>query len=103
MLRVLLKLALAAAAVAAVWAFVPMGGRTMADRWHRAHSPADFVERAWAEVSAEPRTPARSPTPARPAPRAQARAAVPTPRPTEGHTESDRQQLDRIVSDHLDE
>jgi len=96
MLRVLLKLLLAAAAVAAVWAYVPMGGRTMADRWRKAKTPSQFVDRTWAELRG---LPAPKPPP-RAAPRAQARTA-PAPRPTESHRESDRRELDRIVSEHL--
>lgn len=97
MLRVLLKLLLAAAAVAAVWAFVPMGGRTMADRWRKAKTPAEFVDRTWAEVQGKP--PPKAPP--RAAQRARARTA-PAPRPTESHRESDRRELDRILSEHLD-
>ena len=91
------KLLLAAAAVAAVWSFVPVGGRTMAARWQRARSPSELVEGIWADVHRAP------PRPAHPAPRAQARSAAAPARPTESHTEADRQALDRIVSRHLDE
>jgi hypothetical protein len=99
MLRVALKLLLAAAALAAVWAFVPVGGKTLADRWHRSRSPQEFAERAWAELRSHPAAPA----PQRPAapPRAQARGAAPG-RPTEAHTDADRKALDQIVSKHLD-
>jgi hypothetical protein len=96
MLRVLLKLLLAAAAVAAVWAYVPIGGRTMADRWQRAKNPSQFVDRTWAELRGQP---APKPPP-RTAQRAQART-TPKPRPTESHRESDRRELDRIVSEHV--
>ncbi len=96
MLRVLLKLLLAAAAVAAVWAFVPIGGRTMADRWQKAKTPSQFVDRIWAELRADP---APKPPP-RSAQRTQARK-VPAPRPTESHRDSDRRELDRILSEHL--
>jgi hypothetical protein len=106
-LRVLLKVLLAAAALAAVWAFVPIGGRTMSDRWHRARSASEFVDRTWAEVHGEarptrPRAPANHTQSA--APRAQARAgSSQVARPVEGHTDADRKALDRIVTDHLDE
>ena len=103
MLRVALKLLLAAAALAAVWAFVPVGGRTMADRWQRARDPQQFAERAWAELRGHPCVPPRPPAPQRQAapPRAQARGAAPA-RPTEAHTPADRKALDQIVSKRLD-
>ncbi len=99
MLRVALKIAFAAAALAAVWAFVPIGGHTMAWRWHRAADPADFVDRAWAELRGDARAPQR----ARPAPHAPARGGTAAPRPSESHSEADRRELDRILSRHLDE
>lgn len=99
MLRVALKILLAAAALAAVWAFVPIGGHTMAWRWQRAADPADFVDRAWAELRGEVRPPQHP----RPAPRAQARGGAPAARPSESHSEADRKELDRILSRHLDE
>jgi hypothetical protein len=104
MLRVAVKLLLAAAAVAAVWSFVPVGGRTMAARWQRARSPAALVEGLWAEVHGELARAAQPSHPARPAapPRAQARVATAPARPTESHTEADRQALDRLVSRHAD-
>lgn len=97
MLRVLLKVLVAAAALAAVWAFVPISGRTMAERWHRAHDASEFVDRTWAELRGEPRPAQRPHAP----PRAQARSGPAAARPTESHTEADRKALDRIVSDHV--
>ena len=91
------KLLLAAAAVAAVWSFVPIGGRTMAARWHHARTPAELAEGLWAELSPSP------PRHAHPAPRALARGRSGPARPTESHTEADRQALDRIVARHLEE
>lgn len=99
MLRVALKILLAGAALAAVWAFVPIGGHTLSWRWHRASSPAEFVDRAWAELRGEAREPQR----AHPVPRAQARGGAPAGRPSEAHSEADRKELDRILSRHLDE
>lgn len=95
----LLKLLLAAAALAAVWAFVPIGGRTMADRWNKARDASEFVDRTWAELRGTPAPPART------AQRTQARAAPasrPAGRPTESHRESDRRELDRILSKQLE-
>jgi hypothetical protein len=89
MIRLVLKLALAAAAVWAVWTFVPLKGRTLAQRWDAAPSATAFVERAWAEVAGGPARP-------------QARSAHPgRDRPTEGHTEADRREVDRLLSDRL--
>jgi hypothetical protein len=96
MFRLALKLALAAAAVWAVWTFVPVRGRTLAQRWTAAGDLSTFVERGWAEVTGEPAAP-RAPS------RSQARSQKPAlrERPTEGHTEADRRAIDRILSEHL--
>jgi hypothetical protein len=97
MLRVALKMVFAAAALAAVWSFVPIAGHTMAWRWHRAADPADFVDRTWAEIHGD----ARPPPHARPSPHGQARGGPAAARPAESHSEADRQELDRILSRHL--
>jgi hypothetical protein len=96
MLRVLLKLLLAAAAIAAVWAFVPIGGRSMADRWRTATDPSEFVDRTWAELRG-PQEPAQ-----RTARRAPQGPSAPAGHPTESHRESDRKALERIVADRLE-
>lgn len=94
MFRLALKVSLAAAALWAVWTFVPVRGRTLADRWHAAPGPSEFVERGWAE--------ARGAFSSKPAGRPQARQKpAPGQRPTEGHTEADRRAVDRILADHL--
>ncbi len=104
MLRLVLKLLLAAAALWAIFAFVPFGGRTLADRWKAARSPSEVAERTWADMKGVPEKPS---TKARPPARQQARAQAPAARdrtaerPTEGHTEADRRAVDRIVSEHL--
>ncbi len=95
----LLKIVLAAAALAAIWAFVPIGGHTMAWRWHRAANPGEFVDRTWAEIHGDARAPQRARTPAR----AQARGGPPAAHPSESHSDADRKELDRILSRHLDE
>jgi hypothetical protein len=97
MIRLALKLALAAGALWAVWTFVPIHGRTLAERWRTAPSAAAFAERGWDEAAqAFPGKPAR--------PQAQARQkpAAPAQRPTEGHTEADRKAVERLLSDRLD-
>ncbi len=95
MIRLVLKLALAAGALWAVWTFVPVHGRTLAERWRAAPSGAAFVERGWDEAAHAFRRPASKP---------QARQKpAPPQRPTEGHTDADRRAVDRILSDRLDE
>lgn len=97
MLRVVLKLLLAAAAVAAVWAFVPVGGHSMGERWRKARTPAEFIDRTWAEIHRAHRPPPRT---ARRAPQG---PSTPAGHPTESHRESDRRELERIVADRLEE
>ena len=106
---------LLAAAVAAILllvaAFVPVGGRTVVERWNAAPSATAFAERGWHEVVASwdrlwgAEKPARTAktAPARtPAvrPQRQAAAGKPAPEPAEHHTEADRSALDRIVAEH---
>lgn len=96
MFRLALKLALAAAALWALWTFVPVHGRTLAERWRHAPTAAAFVERGWDEAArAFPGKPAPRPPQARQKP-------APAPRPTEGHTEADRRAVDRILSERLE-
>jgi hypothetical protein len=95
MLRLALKLSLAAAATWAVWTFVPVDGRTLAQRWKAAGGLAPFVERGWAEA-----TGARE----RPAPKPQARQKPASrERPSEAHSEADRRALDRLLAEHLED
>ena len=98
MLRLLVKLALGAAVVAAVWSWVPISGRTLAARYRSAGSVPTLVERGWSELTAnwgDDRA-----VDDRAGARAQARAG-PRERPTEAHTDADRRAVDRILSDHL--
>ncbi len=90
MFRLALKLALAAAAIWAVWSFVPIHGRTLAQRWTAAGSVPAFIERGWAEVTGTRAPPVRS----------RARSAA-RERPAESHTEADRRSVDRILSERL--
>jgi hypothetical protein len=98
MLRLLVKLALASAAVAAVWTWVPVKGRTMGERWTRSASAGSFIDGAWAELM--------GPAAARPTARREARATAPRARagerPVERHSEDDRRAVDRILSDRLE-
>jgi hypothetical protein len=95
MLRLLVKLALAAAAVAAVWSWVPVGERTMADRWRAASTPGLFLDRIVTELRGREagERPIPRATPGRPG----------RPRPAEAHSDADRRALERILSDRLDE
>ncbi len=96
MIRLALKLALAAAALWAVWTFVPVRGRTLAARWHAAPGPAAFVERGWAEAAGA--------LSSKPAPKPQARQKpAPAQRPSEGHTDADRKAVERLLADRLDD
>ena len=105
MLRVLVKLALAAALLWAIWAFVPMGGRTLAARWRAAPDAQAFAASLFAEARrglaglGHPDAASRTP-------RREARAGerrTHDPRPAEKHTEADRRAVDRIVAEHLSE
>ena len=95
MIRLALKLALAAAALWAVWTFVPVRGRTLADRWRAAGEP-----RRLPRARLAPRRPARRASPRRSRRRARSRAAP--QRPTEGHTDADRRAVERILAERLD-
>lgn len=103
----LVKWALVLAALAAVVAFVPVGGRTLLARWQAARSPSILVARTWTEIEqAFGKLAGR--TGGTPAPsRAQARAAARPPAgspsrtpPVERHTDADRSAVDAIVAEH---
>jgi hypothetical protein len=109
MSRLLLAAALAAI-LALVFAFVPVGGRTVVERWRAAPSATAFAERGWREVETswdrlwgggKPARPAARPAPARPEPRpARTAAASKAPEPEEHHSDADRSALDQIVAEH---
>jgi len=90
----LVKLAFVVGALAAVWMLVPIHGRTLDARWSAAGSLGAFARAGWAELdlalSADPK----------PAPAPKGKPGAPT-RPTEAHTEKDRQAVDKIVAEHL--
>jgi hypothetical protein len=94
MFRVVLKLAVAAAAIWAVWSFVPVGDRTLAERWRAAGDLSTFVERGWVEATGGAGRPSRPQARQKPAP------AQPQ-RPTEGHSEADRRAVERILAERL--
>jgi hypothetical protein len=101
MLRLLAKLLLASAAIAAVWTWAPVRGRTLADRWRAAPTAAAFFERGWSEL----RGVVAGPPHGRASIRSQARGpqgSASRERPIERHTDADRRAVDRIVSDGLE-
>lgn len=100
------KLALVVAAMAAVWAFVPVGDRTLAERWRAAGSAERFAERSWSdlrEAFRDEHAPSKQKTAPKAAARPQPQARNPSreARPDEGHTDDDRRALDRILADRL--
>ena len=100
----LLKWGVVAAALAAVAAWVPVGGRTLLERWRTSSGPGDFAARALAELQQGARRLLGGSAPSReaqahaaPRPAAPARPGQP---PAEHHTEADRKALDAIVAEH---
>jgi hypothetical protein len=94
----LLKLAFVVGALAAVWMLLPVSGRTLHARWTAAGSPEAFARATWAELD---RALSAPPAPSPKAKREREPAAARPARPTEAHTERDRQAVDRIVAEHL--
>lgn len=95
--------------------FVPLGGRTVAERWKGAPSALAFAEQSGREIAdvvsrlwggkPEPHRPApRSTPPGKPTPRVAAKSGTGAGKeaaaPQEHHTEADRNALDRIVAEH---
>ena len=112
-MRKLLVLLLAVAALAAVVAFVPVGGRSILDRWNAAGSARVFLSRGWGEIEkvvartwSDPPDPgrARARGPAQASRAAAGREASGTgpagAPPVERHTEADRSAVDAIVAEH---
>jgi hypothetical protein len=110
----LLKAALLLGAVAALLFLLPLGGRTLADRWRAADGAGDFAARSWAELrraAAPEKGPARKPgarAQARVGEKGQAAAGkdqpggrAPAAAPEEGVTEAERRQLERLLGQHL--
>jgi hypothetical protein len=114
MSRLLLAVAVAAILLL-VGAFVPVGGKTLVERWKVAPDVTRLAGQAWAEVTSGwdqlwGAKPAGRPAPKGSAARGQAaaRQARPPgsppdrslPEPVEHHTDADRNALDRIVAEH---
>jgi hypothetical protein len=100
----LLKAVVVLGALAGLVFLLPLGGRTVADRWSAADGARDFGRRLWTELRG--RVPS-GPTPSRPGQKAQARAGErpgggrAAERPVERTTEADRAEVDRIVGERL--
>jgi len=101
MLRVALKILLAAAALAAVWAFVPIGGHTLAERFHRAGGAAAFAERTFEELRVAVERREQKPKPR--VPRGQARSGSAAAHPSEDYRASDQKALNRILTSRLED
>jgi hypothetical protein len=106
----LLKWLVVLAALAAVVAFLPIGGRTVLERWHAAKSPAAFAEKSWHDLKTgaarllgqQPEahrtgTERSARAPRSPAPRAASRPG----QPVEHHSQADREAIDEIVAKHV--
>jgi hypothetical protein len=99
----LLGLLLFVGALIAAAMLVPVGGRTVQDRWRASRGAADFASRSWHEVAVAagledpPRRPlARQGRQASPA---ASPAPASRPRPVERISEADRAALERVVSE----
>jgi hypothetical protein len=104
----LVKLAVLLGLVAALLFLLPLGGRTLFDRWRAARGPGDFAARTWDEMrGATPPRPPVAPAPPRKARPGKSPADVePTPapdQPLESTTEEERKSLDKLLDQHLTE
>jgi len=82
-----------AGALAAGAAYVPIGGRTVRDRWHASRDASDFARRSFQEMA---RAAGLLDPPAK---AAQPKAAPPPRQPVERHTDADRAALERVVAE----
>ena len=97
----LVGLLLVLGALAATVALVPVGGRTVLDRWRKAPSAAVFATRAWGEVAVASGLADPSARKAGKAGAGHERAAAShRAPPVERHTAADREALERIVAEH---
>lgn len=93
----LVGLLLFVGALAAAVALVPVGGRTVLERYRASRGPADFASRSWQEVAqATGLSRPRAGKGAAHGQRHPARKAE----PAERHTDADRAELERIVEEH---
>ena len=95
MIRVLVRVALAVGFLLAVWNWVPIGGRTLASRYHESGGLSALLRRSIERID---------PAAARPkalATRGRAVAREKDVRPVERVTEEDRRALDRRLAQEL--
>ncbi len=106
----LLKWLVVLTALAALVAFLPIGGRSVLERWRAARSPAAFVEKGWQELKAgasgllgqEPESRRSGAERSARASRPTAPRTAPKPgKPVEHHSEADREAVDEIVAKHV--
>jgi uncharacterized iron-regulated membrane protein len=91
MSRLLLAAAIAVI-ILLVGAFVPVGGKTLVERWNGASATRPM-----------PRPGPKAPSGSRTAQSGLPPAQKPAPEPVEHHTEADRSAIDRIVAEHAAE
>lgn len=86
-------------ALAAAVAIVPVGGRTVLDRWRKAPSAAAFATRVWGEAAVAAGLENPPPRKAGRAGAGHGRAPAHRAPPVERHTAADREALERIVAE----
>jgi hypothetical protein len=101
-----IRLALLIGLIAGVVHFLPLGGRTLGDRWRSSRDAADFAARAWAELRGapppRPSVPPAAPRKGKPGKSGTGAAAEPAPdQPLETTTDADRKALDKLLDRHL--
>jgi hypothetical protein len=94
----LVKFAFVVGALAAVWALVPVAGRTLHARWSSASGPQAFAKGLWTDLD---RALASKPGDDKAKAAAPAKGKAPATRPSEAVTEQDRKALDQIVAERL--
>jgi hypothetical protein len=107
--RSVIRLAVLIGLIAGVVYFLPLGGRTMVDRWRSSRDAADFAARAWAELRGAPAprpsvppVPPAAPRTGKPGKPGTGAAAEPAPdQPLETTTDADRKALDKLLDRHL--
>ncbi len=96
----LVGLLLVLGALAAAVALVPVGGRTVMDRWRKAPTAAVFARRAWSEITVAAGLADPPPRTGKPAAGHAHEAAARRAAPVERHSAADREAIERIVAEH---
>jgi hypothetical protein len=104
----LLRLAVLLGMVAGLLFLVPLGGRTLFDRWRSASDASDFVARTWAELRGVESTTSpgasagtKKGRPGKPPPAAASPSAP--DQPLDSTTDADRKALDKLLDQQLTE